>query len=430
MPVPTPGGPFVPQDKQAPYNRLAWSGKLDGMRAGSETAWIAQRAKALGFDLCGVVRAAKFPELLRTEEWLARGYAGKMKYLEDGRRRDPASAMPGIRSVIVCALNYNTDKPKSRDVIGGDRRRGVPSGRASSASSEEGSDSPRGWISRYAWGSDYHVLLRKKLAGLAASMRERFCDEPFEARAYADTGPIQERVFAKYAGLGWLAKNTLLLNQSLGSWFFLGTILTTLDLVPSLGEAQSAPPDLCGSCRRCIEACPTDALVEPYVMDARRCISYLTIELRGSIPEELREPMGQHVFGCDICQDVCPWNRRAPATPEREFQPRMVPQRMGRAAMNIDEPASQRAEDSLYLPKLERLASMSEEEYREVFRGSPIKRTKWRGLVRNTCIALGNSQPQRDSTAHRRIAGLLQRLATSPDAAISESALWALSRIQ
>jgi len=246
------------------------------------------------------------------------------------------------------------------------------------------------------------------------------CHEPFEARTYADTGPIQERILAKYAGLGWLAKNTLLLNQQLGSWFFLGTILTTLDLTPTLAAAQAPPPDLCGSCRRCIDACPTEALVEPYVMDARRCISYLTIELRGSIPEALREPIGRHIFGCDICQDICPWNRRAPVTQEPEFQPRRRPPR----AQDLTDG------ESLFLPRLEWLAGMDQAEYREAFRGSAIKRTKWRGLVRNACIALGNTRVQRGTPAHERVSALLNRLAKSAHPAISESALWALSRIQ
>jgi epoxyqueuosine reductase len=378
------------------------------MKARSDTAWIDKRAKALGFDLCGVVRAAKFPELAQTEEWLTRGYGGEMKYLSDARRSNPQAAMPGLRSVVVCALNYNTARPKSTDVA-----------------DESDSGAPHGWISRYAWGEDYHEVLRRKLDGLVAALRERFA-EPFEARVYADTGPVHERVLAKYAGLGWLGKNTLLLHQSLGSWVFLGTILTTLDLTPTLAEAELPPRDLCGSCRRCIDACPTEALVEPYVMDARRCISYLTIELRGSIPGPLREPMGRHVFGCDICQDVCPWNRRAPVTQEREFQPRVFPTEKRDAANGSES----QAQDSLFLPKLEWLASMDEEEYRKVFRGSPIKRTKWRGLVRNACIALGNSRPRRGTPAHQRISALLQRLAASPDAPISESALWALSRIQ
>jgi epoxyqueuosine reductase len=385
------------------------------MRAGYDTVWIAERGKALGFDLCGVVRAATFPELLQTEEWLARGYAGEMKYLSDARRSNPESAMPGLRSVIVCALNYNTGQAKSIDVA-----------------SESHSDEPRGWISRYAWGDDYHEVMRRKLDELAAALREHF-DESFEARVYADTGPLQERVFAKYAGLGWLGKNTLLLNQSMGSWFFLGAILTTLDLSPTLDAAQAPPPDLCGTCRRCIEACPTDALVEPYILDARRCISYLTIELRGSIPAEWREPMGRHVFGCDICQDVCPWNRRAPVTQEQEFQPRRFPVRATQPAetqSTANESQSQREDDSLFLPRLEWLAGMDEDEYRHVFRGSPMKRTKWRGLVRNTCIALGNSPLQRDTPAHQRVSALLQRLAASEDAPIAESALWALARIQ
>ncbi len=219
--------------------------------------------------------------------------------------------------------------------------------------------------------------------------------EPHESRIYADTGPLHERVFAKHAGLGWLGKNTLLLNSKLGSWFFLGVILTTLDIPPTLGPAELPPPDLCGSCTKCIDACPTDALVEPYVMDARLCISYLTIELRGSIPEDLREPMGRHVFGCDICQDVCPWNRRAPSDTScgisaKNFSTAHA-SALKRNAASIASPRTE--EESLFLPRLEWLAAMNEEQFRDVFRGSPIKRTKWRGLVRNACIALGNSAP-------------------------------------
>jgi epoxyqueuosine reductase len=381
---------------------------MTNARAATDTAWIEERAKTIGFDLCGVVRAEKFPELAQTEEWLARGYAGEMKYLSDTRRKDPESVLPGIRSVIVCALNYNADQPRSMDVA-----------------DESCGNEPRGWISRYAWGSDYHDVLREKLDALVTALRGHF-DEVFTARVYADTGPVQERVFAKYAGLGWLGKNTLLLNQQIGSWFFLGTILTTLDLAPTIEAAESLPPDLCGSCRRCIDACPTDALVEPYVLDARRCISYLTIELRGSIPEELREPMGRHVFGCDICQDVCPWNRRAPVTREAKFQPRAVSRSNGTAVITEGSVDG----ESLFLPRLEWLAAMDEAEYREVFRGSPVKRTKWRGLVRNACIALGNSHVQRGTSVHEKSIALLARLAASPDAPISESALWALSRIQ
>jgi epoxyqueuosine reductase len=394
------------------------------MRTRSDTVWVESRAKELGFDLCGVVSAANFPELDRTEEWLARGFAGEMNYLSDPRRRNAQGALPGLRSVIVCALNYNTDLPKSIDVVH------LP---------DDGQ--PRGWISRYAWGNDYHEVLDEKLQELMAALRVHF-DEPFEARVYADTGPLQERIFAKYAGLGWLGKNTLLLNQRLGSWIFLGTIVTTLELAPTLNEGLLPPPDLCGSCRRCIDACPTQAFVEPYVMDARRCISYLTIELRDAIPDNLREPIGGHVFGCDICQDVCPWNRRAPITAQKELRPRTFPSTLenttqNEPAQNIDLLSAQRPadiseppEESLFLPRLEWLAALDQEDFRRVFRGSALKRTKWRGLVRNACVALGNSDLHPGTPAHNRITELLQRLSSSTDPVIAESALSALSRIQ
>ncbi len=374
----------------------------------ADTVWIVEQAKSLGFELCGVARAERFPELDQTSEWLARGYAGEMKYLADPRRSDPRSVLPGIQSVIVCLLNYNTAQPLSTDpsVLGADGE-------------------PRGWISRYAWGDDYHEILRDRLDGLVEYLRER-STEPFEARAYVDTGPIQERVLAKYAGLGWLGKNTLLLNQMLGSFFFLGVILTTLDLEPTVVANELPPPDLCGSCRRCLDACPTQAFVEPYVMDARKCISYLTIELRGPIPEEYREAMGNHVFGCDICQDVCPWNRRAPIATIRQFQPKVF----SSLEENHAGTSLPSQDESLFLPRLEWLAGLNESDFRELFRGSPIKRTKWRGLMRNTCIALGNSGVRRGTGSHARISALLERLAGSREQVIAESARWALSRIQ
>ena len=394
------------------------------MRARSDTLWVEARAKELGFDLCGVVSAAKFPELEHTEEWLARGFAGEMKYLSDPRRRN-SDAFPGVHSVIVCALNYNTDLPGSTDVPH------LPN-----------DGEPRGWISRYAWGDDYHEVLQEKLQELTASLRQHFA-EPFEARVYADTGPLQERIFAKYAGLGWLGKNTLLLNQRLGSWIFLGAILTTLDLAPTLEDGVLPPPDLCGSCRRCIDSCPTQAFVEPYVMDARRCISYLTIELRGVIPDELRDSIGNHVFGCDICQDVCPWNRRSPPSPLEEFRPRTFPVTLESVPLSdgqtensellsgpVKQEPSEAPDDSLFLPRLEWLAAMDETEFRRFFRGSAIKRTKWRGMVRNACIALGNSALHRETSVHQRISELLRHLSSSADVVIAESALWALSRIQ
>jgi len=382
------------------------------MNDNSDTAWVVHCATAVGFDLCGVVRAEKFAELDLGNEWLARGYAGEMKYLHDPRRTNPHSVMSGLRSVIVCAINYNSPPPRSVEAL------------------QTEPAEPRGWISRYAWGEDYHEVLRQKLQQLEGNFRDRF-SEPFETRIYADTGPLNERVLAKHASLGWLGKNTLLLNSKLGSWFFLGVILTTLDIPPSLGPAELPFPDLCGSCTKCIDACPTEALVEPYVMDSRRCISYLTIELHGSIPEDLREPMGRHVFGCDICQDVCPWNRRAPVTRAPQFQPRAFPETEEVATEK--QPPVTAAEPletaSLFLPRLEWLASMSEEQFRVFFRGSPIKRTKWRGLVRNACIALGNSAPSISSPGRRSICELLQRLSASSDPLIAESAQWALSRI-
>ena len=386
----------------------------------ADTTWIAQRAKELGFDLCGVVRPEKFSELERSSEWVAQGYAGEMHYLADPRRSDPKRAMAGVRSVIVCALNYNTDHPNSTELT----LRGI--------------DEPRGWISRYAWGRDYHEILREKLEALAGEVKVRFSDS-CEARVYADTGPIHERVFAKYAGLGWIGKNTLLLNKRLGSFFFLGVILTTLRLQPTLGPLEAPPSDLCGKCRKCIDACPTGALIDAYVMDARRCISYLTIELRGQIPEEFREPIGRHVFGCDICQDVCPWNQQAPATLAKEFQPRTFS--IGEKGFKelaqrrtVEDPSPSEHDalltDSLFLPRLEWLVSMSEEEFQEVFRCSAVKRTKWRGLVRNACIALGNSHVPDGTGAYARMRRILERLATLPEPVIADSATWALSRIQ
>jgi epoxyqueuosine reductase len=370
------------------------------MNAASATPWVEARALSLGFSLCRVVRIRDFPELHKIKEWLQRGYAGEMRYLEDARRRDPLRAMPGARNAIVCALNYNTALPDSIKA------------RTAADPAEM-----RGWIARYAWGGDYHEVMWTKLNDLVAAMRAHF-QEPFEARAWSDTGPLHERVFAKYAGLGWIGKNTLLLNQELGSWLFLGAVVTTLDLASTLPPAAAPPADLCGTCRRCLDACPTQAFPEPYVMDARRCISYLTIELRGAIAEELRPSLGSHVFGCDICQDVCPWNRRAPVTAEAEFQPRAF------------ESEASGARDSLFLPRLEWLAGLTEEEFRRVFKNSAVKRTKWRGLIRNACIALGNSLPRAGSQQRERAAALLRRLAASGESVIAESAQWALSRIE
>ncbi len=385
----------------------------------SATNWICERASQLGFAMAGVVRAEKFPELARQEEWLARGYAGEMKYLSDARRSDPQAALPGIQSAIVCALTYNTGHARTDQAFAG----------LNDASDTGG---PGGWISRYAWGDDYHDVLREKLQMLLDGLREQH-PQLFEARIYADTGPINERVLAKHAGLGWLGKNTLLLNERIGSFFFLGVILTTLNL-PSTSTSDAPPADRCGTCRKCIDACPTEALVEPYVMDARKCISYLTIELRGAIPEQLREPMGQHIFGCDICQDVCPWNCHAPVTGANEFQPRSFAHPTLAADREEKEFSlggkNGASPETLFLPRLERLASLSQSDFSEMFRGSPIKRTKWQGLIRNVCVALGNSNFNGDLVAFKRISSILTRLAALPDPVISESAQWAVSRIQ
>jgi len=359
--------------------------------------WVLERAHKLGFDLCGIARAEQLPELERFREWLDRGYAGEMKYLHDPRRLDPRRVMTDLRSVIVCALNYNTAHPHSTEMAG----------------TTQSPDSPaQGWISRYAWGTDYHEVMWHKLRELIATLQEKF-PEPFAARAYADTGPVAERLFAKHAGLGWLGKNTLLLNEKYGSWLFLGVIFTSLDLAPTLGPADVPPPDLCGNCRQCLDACPTKALVEPYVLDARRCISYLTIELRGSIPPEFREPMGRQVYGCDICQDVCPYNRKVPNSAIPDFEPRQ-----------------KGTDQSLFQPVLEWLAQMDQEQFRETFGHSAIKRAKWAGLLRNVCLALGNIALGQGRDRRARTAALLKNLSQSANSTVAESANWALRRIQ
>jgi len=393
---------------------------------------------AAGFDAWGVAPVEGLLELENLPEWLARGYAGEMRYLTDPRRNDPRQVMPSARSIIVCALNYNTDRPYSTEVP---------------------LDPERGWISRYAWGEDYHGILMEKLEAVMAALRASLA-EPFEARAYVDTGPVVERVAAKYAGIGWLAKNTCLINEKLGSWLFLGVILTSLELSPTASPAPSGadaagaspPPDLCGNCRLCIDACPTGAIVEPYVLDARRCISYLTIELRGSIPEEFRAPMGRQVFGCDICQDVCPWNRKSPVSSAPEFLPRtpvaesetrnsipkrrdenrrvahpceLVPSGAEGARVGMEKQAvnssSSADSASLFSPSLKWLASLSEEEFRQIFRASALKRARKQGVLRNILVAMGNS-------GNARFVPILRKFAEHEDVVLSEAARWALKR--
>ena len=379
------------------------------MDLAGRTRRICEQARGVGFDLCGVAPADAFPELAQVPTWLESGHAGEMNYLRDERRVDPRLALAGARSVIVVALNYNAPQPYSTEQAG-----------------VQNDDSPRGWISRYAWGDDYHEVLREKLNVLVARMRAQW-PEPFEARAHADTGPVVERVAAKYAGLGWLAKNTCLINEQIGSWVFLGVVLTTLELEPSLGPGEPPAADLCGNCTLCLDACPTQAFAAPYVLDARRCISYLTIELRGAIPEALRPAMGNAVIGCDICQDVCPWNRKSPVTQLTAFQPRAIELPGHAKSENGKEKMENGA--TLYAPALEWLASLSQEEFSRIFRGSAVKRAKWRGVVRNACVALGNSRIARGSEAYARIVALLDRLAASDDSLLAEHACWALQRL-
>ena len=387
---------------------------------------VQQYAREAGFSLSGIAAASPidpaavsapsefessrgslahpYPELADFPQWIAEGRAGEMEYLKrrdaEGRflRSSVQIPFPWVRSVVVCAANYNSDQPYSITCDAAD-----PSAR-------------KGWIARYAWSgcrrnfvaekenaaakaaeegcdtvaaadregmhrsneyianpspqlaaTDYHSVMRKRLEQLCATLKSEVGE--FESRCFVDTGPLVERVYAKYAGLGWEGKNTCLIHESQGSWFFLGVILTSLELSPA--ERVQPMPDRCGSCTRCIEACPTDALT-PYRMDASRCIAYLTIEKRGPIPEELAAKMGRHVFGCDICQEVCPWNRRAPVTDWPELQPRQ----------------------ELVNPALDWLASLSESEYRRIFRGSPVDRAKYRDFRRNVEIAQKNADRQ------------------------------------
>jgi epoxyqueuosine reductase len=349
-----------------------------------ELVGMVQRAAAeAGFDLAGIAPASDSPELKSFPTWIAAGHAGEMKYMEARddqgslKRASLANIAPWARSVVVCAINYNTDHPYSTQV----------------------QDPSRGWISRYAWSrEDYHEAVLRRLKRVEAALHEAVAglNPPLTTRSYVDTGPIVERVFAKYAGLGWIGKNTCIINQKKGSWLFLGVILTSLELTPDVPA-----PDRCGTCTRCIEACPTDAILAPYQLDANRCISYLTIEKRGSIPEDLRAGMGRHVLGCDICQDVCPWNRKAPLTTAPEFSPR----------------------DGLVNPALEWLAEMSAEEFQQTFRGSPIRRTKRSGLRRNAVIAMGNS-------GKTEFMPLLDRLSSEEDEPVANSARWAIARLK
>jgi len=311
---------------------------------------IKAKAREMGFDACGIAAAADHPELPFFRDWLDRGYAGDMAYLQRSaeRRANVRQVVPGARSVIATATLYNTDRLYSTECR----------------------DPERAQIARYAWGDDYHDVIGDRLQRLLAWMRAA-ADEPFDARAYVDTGPVQERVYARHAGIGWIGKNTCVINPELGSWIFLGEIILTLALDP---DAPSL--DQCGTCTLCIDACPTDALVSPAVLDSTRCISYLTIEHRGEIPDTRRGALGSHVYGCDICQEVCPWNATAPRSSDPAWQPRP-------------------AWDGVELAALD---ARTDDELSAALRGSAMRRTKVHGLRRNIAIARDNAE----ATRHRR----------------------------
>ncbi len=328
----------------------------------------------------------------RFATWIAAGHAGTMQYLsrihDSGElvRARVATPFPWARSAIVCFTSYHCDAPLSTET-----------------------QNPRsGWIARYAWSSrvdadgrrrpsDYHKELLKRLKNLDAELREQF--GAFESRAYVDTGPMVERALANAAGLGWTGKNTCLIHPKLGSFGFLAVLLTSLD-VRSEEKTAELVHDHCGTCTRCLEACPTEALITPYKMDATKCISYLTIEHKGSIAPELMAGMGRQVFGCDICQDVCPWNRKAPISADTELEPR----------------------DELVNPSLEWLTALDEQAFERVFNGSPVRRAGFLGMRRNTAIAMGNS-------GDRSYVEQLKEWIESTDEGLRSAARWALSKL-
>ena len=315
------------------------------MTALSSAALKAQ-AKALGFDVCGIAPAGALPELSFFDEWLARGYAGSMTYLNRSaaRRSDVRQVLPSARTVIVTGTVYNTKRPYST----------------------EHNDATRGLVARYAWGDDYHEVLGARLERLLAWMREA-SPEAFDARSYVDTGPIQERVYARHAGVGWIGKNNCVIHPELGSWLFLGEIICSLPL-----EVDPPALDQCGTCTLCIEACPTQAIVGPGVLDSTRCISYLTIEHRGAMPVALEPSVGTHVYGCDICQEVCPWNATPPVSDDPAWQPRPV----------------------WDFPRLSDLSGMNDEAMTAALRASSMRRAKPEGVRRNVHVALKNAERQ------------------------------------
>jgi epoxyqueuosine reductase len=352
-------------------------------------------AHEAGFSEAGLVALPHTHETRdaeRYKSWVTAGRAGTMNYLrratDEGElvRARVATPFPWARSAIVCLASYHSPQPRSTDPAPDDA----------------------GWIARYAWSSrvdekrerrpsDYHKVLLKRLKKLEARLREECGD--FESRAYVDTGPVVERSLAAAAGMGWTARNTCLIHPRLGSYVFLGVLLTSLELHPE--AAALTVPDRCGTCRRCLDACPTNALFAPYQMDATKCISYLTIEHRGPIAPDLMSGMGRQVFGCDICQDVCPWNRKAPVGTDPELEPR----------------------PELVNPALDWLAGLDQQQFEHSFNGSPVRRAGFAGLRRNLAVAMGNSGQQ-------SFAARLRRWAADPDEGLRAAAAWALDKLK
>jgi epoxyqueuosine reductase len=336
---------------------------------------LKKQAHALGFALVGIAPATEADGFDRLRDWLARGFAGTMDYLHrhSDARRHPASILPQVRSVIMVGMNYRPKRERSADP----------------------SRSPTGRLSCYAHGRDYHDVLRERLHRLLDWLRQERPE--CVGRGVVDTAPLLERDFARRAGLGWFGKNTMLLNKRLGSYFFLGALLTNLELACDAPHTTSH----CGTCTACLDACPTQAFAAPGVLDARRCISYLTIEHRGDVPEELRHGLGDWLFGCDVCQEVCPWNRKAPLGMEPDLQARPE-------LMQLD---------------LIEILSLSEEAFRQRFRGTAIMRTKRKGLLRNAALVLGN---RGDASA----LPALRRALQDPEPVVREAARWAIDQIE
>ena len=505
---------------------------------------IKERALDLGFELAGIASIAAWKDLEFSRQWVAKGFHGEMRYLENPKRFDPRLVLPSAKSVICVGLVYNAPLSQESEarvsgarcqVSGGERAVEAqgnddsknfppkippapslqPEARVSGArcqvsdgehaleremkegdspakpalapspqplapfvfdgqrTTDNGQPASRAWISRYAWGQDYHEIMRAKLERLRAALEE--LAPGVETRVFVDTGPVVERAFARFSGIGWMGKNTCIINQEKGSWFFLGVILTNLELAPDLPA-----PDRCGSCTACLEACPTGALSEPYIMDASRCISYFTIEMKGPIPERFRPKIGANLFGCDICQDVCPWNnglqssvvsrqlsvegpqppavnyqqgppRQEESRDERrakgaattklpQFNPMIVPthptlehggvpkqlttdhgQRTTDNGQRTTDNGRQATSFSLFNPRLDQLALIGEDDFRRIFATSPFKRAKYRGWLRNLCVVMGNSGDE-------RFVPWLEQAAQHPDPIVREHAVWALAR--